>query len=172
MKKVIHPFETNIFFKRKFIKGGLYMKKSKWLSYFLKILWVVGLIILTIISFDYENQMHQTASETFNLIPVIWSKLFISIIFGLYFSLIFVKKWLFSINSSLLWCVAIPCITLSFAFPIFVTLSSTDYLPEIISSTPISSGLQKIYSTNVFGIIAGLTIILSLFNTQPNNKNQ
>jgi hypothetical protein len=148
------------------------MKKSNWLSYFLKILWVVGLIILAIISFNYENQIQQTASETYNFIPVIWSKLFISIIFGLYISLVFVKKWSFSINPSLLWCVAIPCIILSFAFPIFVTLSSVDYLPEIITSSPISSGLQKIYSTNVFGIIAGLTIILSLFNAQPNNKNQ
>src|SRR3954471_22546593 len=148
------------------------MKKSNWLSYFLKILWFVGLIILAIISFNYENQIQQTASETYNFIPVIWSKLFISIIFGLYISLVFVKKWSFSINPSLLWCVAIPCIILSFAFPIFVTLSSVDYLPEIITSSPISSGLQKIYSTNVFGIIAGLTIILSLFNAQPNNKNQ
>jgi hypothetical protein len=52
------------------------MKKSNWLSYFLKILWVVGLIILAIISFNYENQIQQTASETFNFIPVIWSLYF------------------------------------------------------------------------------------------------
>ena len=148
------------------------MKKSNWLSYFLKILWVVGLNILAIISFNYENQIQQTASETFNFIPVIWSKLIISIIFGLYISLVFVKKWSFSINPSLLWCVAIPCILLSFSFPIFATLSSADYLPELITSSPIFSGIQKIYSTDVFGIIAGLTIILSLFNAQSNNKNQ
>ena len=148
------------------------MKKSNGLSYFLKILWVVGLIILAIISFNYENQLRQTATETFNFIPVIWSKLFISILFGLYISLLFVKKWSFNINLSLLWCVAIPCILLSFAFPLFVSLSSVNYLPEMIISSPISSGLQKIYSTNIFGIIAGLTMILSLFNAQPNNKNQ
>ena len=148
------------------------MKKSNGLSYFLKILWVVGLIILAIISFNYENQLRQTATETFNFIPVIWSKLFISILFGLYISLLFVKKWSFNINLSLLWCVAIPCILLSFAFPLFVSLSSVNYLPEMIISSPISSGLQKIYSTNIFGIIAGLTMILGLFNAQPNNKNQ
>ena len=148
------------------------MKKFNGLSYFLKILWVVGLIILAIISFNYENQLQHTATETYNFIPVIWSKLFMSIIFGLYISLLFVKKWSFNINPSLLWCVALPCIILSFAFPILVILSSVDRLPEMITSSPISSGLQKIYSTNIFGIIAGLTIILSLFNAQPNNKNQ
>lgn len=142
------------------------------LTYFLIIVWFVGLIILAIISINYENQLQLTTTETFNFIPVIWSKLFISIIFGLYISLVFVKKWSFSINPSLIWCVAIPCIILSFAFPIFVTLSSVDNLPEMITNSPISSGLQKIYSTNIFGIIAGLTIILSLFNAQPNNKNQ
>ena len=148
------------------------MKKSNGLSYFLKFFWVVGLIILAIISFNYENQLQHTATETFNFIPVIWSKLFMSIVFGLYISLLFVKKWSFNINPSLLWCVAGPCIILSLAFPILVTLSSVNSLPEMITSSPISSGLQKMYSTNIFGIIAGLTIILSLFNAQPNNKNQ
>lgn len=147
------------------------MKKSCWISYLLKTFWVIGLIILAIISFNYENQIQQTSRETFNFIPFIWSKQFISIIFGLYISLIFVKKWSFSVNPPLLWCVAIPCLIISFAFPIVVTLSSVNYLPEIIANSPISFGLQKIFSTNVFGIIAGLTMILSLFNAQPNNKN-
>ena len=97
------------------------MKKSNGLSYFLKILWVVGLIILAIISFNYENQLQQTATETFNFILVIWSKLFMSIIFGLYISLLFVKKWSFNINPSLLWCVALPCIHS------FVCLSDISY---------------------------------------------
>lgn len=169
--EVINHFETNKLFKHKLIKGGVYMKKTYWISYLLYTLWVIGLIILAIISVNYENQIQQTSRETFNLIPVIWSKLFISIIFGLYISLVFVKKWSFSINPPMLWCVAIPCIIISFAFPIVATFSSVNYLPEILASSPISFGLQKIFSTNVFGIIAGLTIILSLFNAQPNNKN-
>lgn len=148
------------------------MKKSNWLSYFLKILWVVGLIILVIISFNYENQIKQNASETFNLIPVILSKIIISIIFGLYISLVFVKKWSFSINLSLLWCVAIPCMLLSFANPILSTLSSFDSLPENIGSSPIFFWVLAISSSDMFGIIAGLTIILSLFDTQPDNKNK
>ncbi|MGG0656991.1 hypothetical protein [Rummeliibacillus pycnus] len=74
----------------------MFIKKSNWLSYFWKFLWVVGLIFLSNLSFNYENQIQQTARETFSLIPVIWSKLFISILFGLYISLIFVKKWSFN----------------------------------------------------------------------------
>lgn len=146
------------------------MASSNPLFYFWKILWVVGLIILSIISFNYENQLQQTASETFNSIPVIWSNLFISIIFGLYISLIFVKKWSFNINLSLLWCVTIPCMLISFAYPILATLSSTESLPENIASSSISFLLLKIYSSDVFGIITGLTLILSFF-AQPRMKN-
>ena len=100
------------------------MKKSNGLYYFLKILWVVGLIILAMISFNYENQLQQTATETFNFIPVIWSKLFMSIIFGLYISLLFVKKWSFNINPSLLWCVAMPCSILCWSSDISYTFIS------------------------------------------------
>lgn len=142
------------------------MKNSNRLFYFWKILWFVGLIIIAIISVNYENQFHQTASETFNFIPVIWSKLYISIIFGLYISLVFVKKWSINIDPSLLWCVAIPCMLLSFSYPILATLSSTGSLPENIASSSISFLLLKIYSSEVFGIITGLTLILSFF-AQP-----
>ena len=148
------------------------MRNSKWVPYLLKILWVVGLIVLAIISYDYEIQISQTASETFNFIPVFWSKPVISILFGLYISLIFVKRWSFRINPSLLWGIAIPCILLTFAFPILVSLSSAGYLSETIASSPIASSLPKVYASNVFGLIAGLSIILSLFHDQPNHKNR
>lgn len=146
--------------------------KSKWLSYILKILWVVGLILLAIISFNYQNQIQQTASETFNMVPTIWIEPLISIIFGFYISFIVVKKWSLSVNLSLLWCVAIPCLILTLSLPILVTLSSVNYFSEIPITASFSFGLQKIYSTNAFGIIAGLTIILSLFNSKANNQNQ
>lgn len=146
------------------------MKESIWFSYFLKFIWTVGLIVFAILSIDYEYQLKQTATETFKFIPLIWSKLIISIVFGLYFSLLFVKKWSIRINPSLLWCVAIPCIILSFAFPILVSLSSAGQLPADIASSPIPSWLQSIYSTNLFGILAGLTLILSFFNAQPTSK--
>ena len=131
-----------------------------------KILWVVGLIILSIISYNYDIQLKQTASETFNFIPVIWYKQIISIIFGFYLSFILVKKWSLNLNPSLLWCVAIPCTLLSFGYPILATLSSIDSLPEFIATSSISMWLLKIFSSDAIGIIAGLTIILSFFNAK------
>jgi predicted small integral membrane protein len=92
------------------------MEKSNWVSYFKKLVWVIGLIILIIISFKYENQIQQTANEQFNFLPVIWTKLFISLLFGLYISLVLVKNWSISINSSLLWCVAVPCLVVTFQY--------------------------------------------------------
>lgn len=144
--------------------------KSKWLSYILKILWVVGLILLAIISFNYQNQIQP--SETFNMVPTIWTEPLISIIFGFYISFIVVKKWSLSVNLSLLWCVAIPCLILTLSLPILVTLSSVGYFNTIPITASFSFALQKIHSTNAFGMIAGLTIILSLFNSKANNQKQ
>lgn len=142
------------------------MEKSNWVSYFKKLVWVIGLIILIIISFKYENQIQQTANEQFNFPPVIWTKLIISLLFGLYISLVLVKSWSISINSSLLWCVAVPCLVVTISFPILVTLAAADHLPDMISGSPILIDLQKIYSTNILGITAGLTMMISLFNNQ------
>ena len=143
------------------------MEKSNWAPYFKKLVWVIGLIILAIICFNYESQIQQTANEQFNFIPVIWTKLIISLIFGLYISLLLVKNWSIRINSSLLWCVAVPCLLLTIAVPILVTLAAADRLPDMISSSPILMELQKTYSINILGFTAGLTTLISLFNNHP-----
>ncbi|MDF2902990.1 MAG: hypothetical protein K0S25_628 [Bacillus sp. (in: firmicutes)] len=147
------------------------MKKSKWSSYFWKILWVGGFIIFVEISSDLNSQIQLTANETYNLLPVLWFNLFSSIAFGLYISILFVKKWSFKINFPLLLCVSIPCILLSFAYPILATLSSFESLPENIANSTISFWLLKIFSSDVVGIIAGLTIILSVFDVQLKSEN-
>ncbi|RKD26509.1 hypothetical protein BEP19_16870 [Ammoniphilus oxalaticus] len=132
--------------------------------YIRKILWLVGLIILSIISLNFENQLKQTASETFDTLSVFWSKPIISVLFGFYVSLIFVKKWSININLSLLWCVAIPCTLVSFGYPILATLSSIGLLPENIESSPVPFWLLKLFLFDVFGIITGLTLILGFFS--------
>ena len=97
------------------------MKKSKWVSYLLKILWVIGLIVLAMISYNYEIQISQTASETYNFIPVFGSKPVISILFGLYTSLIFVKRWSLRIKS-------IFIMVYSYAlYPSFICLSNIGF---------------------------------------------
>lgn len=142
------------------------MGKASWAPYVKKLLWVIGLIILASICFHFDNQIQQKANEQFNFIPVIWTKLFISLMFGLYLSLILVKRWSISINSSLLWCVAVPCLLLSISFPVLVTLEAAGHLPDVISSSPVIMELQKIFSTNILGVTAGLTMIISFFGNQ------
>lgn len=149
------------------------MKRNNWLSYFWKVLWIIGLILLAKISFNYEIKVKQSADATFDLIPMIWSKVIISIVFGLYLSIIFVKKWSFNINSSLLWCVSIPSLLLTFIYPITATLASFNNLPEVIANSSILYWLINVTSSsNVFGIVAGLSLILSLFNDSRSSKNQ
>ena len=77
------------------------MKNSKWTSSFWKIIWVFGLIIIAIISSNIVNHFKQMASETFNLLPLLWSNLFVSIIFGIYIALILVKKWSLNLDPTL-----------------------------------------------------------------------
>ena len=145
------------------------MKNSKWTSYFWKIFWVVGLIIMAIISSNIVNHFKQVASETFNLFPFLWSSLLVSIIFGIYIALIFVKKWSLNLNPTLLWCVTIPCTLISFFYPILATLGSKF---ENLTFSFIPYWLIRISTLEVFGIIAGLTLILSIFDTQSKGDNQ
>lgn len=141
------------------------MLKSNGSSYFWKILWIVGLILLAKFNFSFEMQAKQSASESFHYLPVIWANAISSLLFGLYISLIFVKKWSFHLNPSLLWCVTIPSLFLSLVAPLFATLSSFKVLPDNIAGSSIFYWLINVTSsTNIFGIVAGLSIILSFFN--------
>ncbi len=138
------------------------MKKFNWLTYFWKIIWVVGLIILSNLSIYFDNYAKQIANDTFTFIPLLWTYSIISLIFGIYVSLIFVKKWSFKINHSLLWCVSIPCLLISFCYPIISILGSI----EGVSFSFIPNWLIRITSLEVFGIIAGMTLTLSIFKSK------
>ncbi|MGE7093589.1 hypothetical protein ACQKII_19460 [Lysinibacillus sp. NPDC048646] len=140
------------------------MKSSMWLVYGRKFFWLIGLILLVMLCSNIEKIIQQTVSETFNFMPVIWSNPIIAVIIGFYISLIIVKKWSFNINPSLLWCVAIPCMLLTFAYPVFASLASIESYQLDIKNPIIINWLLQIYSTDVFGIIAGMTVILSIFS--------
>lgn len=137
------------------------MEKFKSQEYLLKILWVIGLTILAVINYNVINQLSLTAQATFNHFLVIWARPILSIIFGLYLSLIFIKKWSININASLLWCVAVPCLLLSFLYPLLVTASTNN--PGLFLTSFINFLIYTIYHSNIFGVVAGLTFILSLF---------
>lgn len=138
--------------------------------YFKKIIWAVGLVILVNLSLDFRIQIQQTAQENFNAVPLFWFDVINSILFGLYISLLLVKKWSIKINHSLLWCVAVPCLLLLLIYPTLSTLASYELLPESFSYTFISTWLFKTAMSTpiVVGIVAGMTMTLSLFNNHSN----
>ncbi len=144
------------------------MKESKWTPYFWNLSWVVGLIILAIINLNILNPFKQIANDTFNLIPLLWANLLVSIIFGIYISLIFIKRWRLNFNSALFWGISVPSILISFSYPILATFSS---IFDNLTFSFIPYWLIKISNLGVFGNIAGLTLILSIFNTQSQDKN-
>jgi hypothetical protein len=137
--------------------------------YFLKIIWLIGFIILVVGSSDFKNHIQQTGKETFNMIPVLWSIPFISIVVGCYISILFVKRWTFKLNLPLLLCVSLPCILLAFAYSILATFTSFGSVPILVVSSNLSFLLVKIFSADVVGIVAGLTLILSILNGKSEN---
>ncbi len=122
-----------------------------WSTYIWKLIWIIGLFLLTIISFDIKNQIKNSShydmiSWTSSIIPFIW---------GIYLSLIFIKKWSIKINLPLLICIFIP----SFLFSLIPPLTST-----LSISFPIGLWFLKAFNSNLIEIVAGLTFMLSIFN--------
>ena len=136
------------------------MKKLS--PYLWKLAWVVGLFLLVIISFDIENQIDSYSSSTFDIIPKVWANFFIHFIWGIYLSLIFIKKWTFQVNLPLLICIFLPCILFSLNFPI-ITLTSL--------GIPLGGWTIKVITSGLIEIVAGLTLMLSIFNNKKSDSN-
>lgn len=124
---------------------------KKWSTYIRKLIWVIGLLLLAIISFDIKDQIkngvnYDMISWTSSIIPFIW---------GIYLSLILIKKWSIKINPPLLICIFIP----SFLFSLIPPLTSS-----LSISIPIGMWFLKALNSNLIEIVAGLTFMLSIFN--------
>lgn len=142
----------------------------KGISYFMKIIWVIGLIILVNLNLFFSNQLLETANAEFNPVPVLWFDVIFPILLGIYIALLLVKKWSININPALLWCVAAPCLLLLLTYPTLATLSTLEILPESFSYEFTLTWLFKatISTPTVFGIVAGITLTLSLFSNHLN----
>ncbi|MCM3388296.1 hypothetical protein M3649_09135 [Ureibacillus chungkukjangi] len=141
----------------------------KWSGYLWKLGWLVGLIILTIIVFNIENQIQRHVADTFDATYMYWSKPIIALIYGLYISLILVRKWTINLNPSLFWCVFIPNIVLAFAVPLWSFVLKIEIPSNNIAIT-IYTWLNRMYTSNLFGIIAGSSLILSIFNCATKSR--
>ncbi|WP_336825056.1 hypothetical protein [Sporosarcina sp. USHLN248] len=131
----------------------------KWSTYIWKLIWVIGLFLLTIISFDSINQIKNTPYFDINS----WASSVIPFIWGIYLSLIFINKWSIKINPPLFVCVFIPCFLFSLIPPLTSTLSI---------SFPIGMWFLKVFSSNLIEIVAGLTFMLSIFNDTKIGANK
>ncbi|WP_019241022.1 MULTISPECIES: hypothetical protein [Bacillus] len=109
----------------------------------MKILWVIGFIIFITNYMNYDMKVNNYASETFSVNAIVWYHLIASILFGFYLSLLFVKKWSFTFNPSLFWCVTIAGMLLLFSYPILTTFASFDSLPEILNNIRLPFWLLK-----------------------------
>ncbi|MEK4486100.1 hypothetical protein MHH81_10990 [Psychrobacillus sp. FSL H8-0484] len=127
---------------------------KKWSTYIWKLIWVIGLFLLTIISYDTKNQIKD--SFTFHSEMIYWTRFIILFIWGIYLSLIFIKKWSFKINLPLLTCIFIPCFFFSLIMPLSATFS--------ISFSTGGMWLVKVLISNLIEIVAGLTFMLSIFS--------
>lgn len=147
---------------------------GKFSPYFWKTIWVIGLIVFINFSLNFENKVQQTAMTEYNLIPVWWFEVVHPLLFGFYLSLLFVKKWSVKVNLSLLWCVAMPSFVLLCSYPLLATLSTFGIMPDKILNLSISTWVFKAFVSYsyVFGMIAGLTIMLSFFSTHPTKSRK
>ncbi|MEK4423614.1 hypothetical protein [Solibacillus sp. FSL K6-1523] len=147
---------------------------GKYSPYFWKIIWVIGLIVFIKFSLNFENQMQQTAMAEYNPIPVWWYDVVHPILFGFYLSLLFVKKWSVKINLSLFWCVSMPSFVMLCGYPLLATLSMLGILPDKMLNFSIYTWVLKAFVSYsyVFGMIAGLTIMLSFFSTHPTKSRK
>ncbi|QCJ44796.1 hypothetical protein FAY30_24535 [Bacillus sp. S3] len=137
----------------------------------LKLLWVAGLVGFLLIVYQLERTIKQTVGETFNVLPLFWFDSMVPFLFGVYISLLFVKVWSFKINTSLLLCITLPCLIISFYSPIVFTLVSTTTFSSFFSNDPLPLWLFKINSSSIIPIVAGLTFIVGLFQTTQPSKN-
>lgn len=140
------------------------------ISYFKKTIWVIGFIILVNLSLDFSTQLRETANAEFNPVPVLWFDVIAPILLGIYIAILLVKKWSININHALLWCVAAPCLLLLLTYPTLATLSTYEILPESFSYEFTINWLFKatVSTPIVFGIVAGMTLTLSLFSNHSN----
>ena len=137
------------------------MGESRKSLYLQKLVWVVGLILLAYLSLFVENYFREIAKDTFNPASLIWSDSIIPFGLGIYLSFLFIKKLSLNVDITLLSIVCIPSFLISFCYPILIMFDNWG-----ISSSFIPYWIIRISTMDVFGIIAGLTLMLSIFTNQ------
>lgn len=134
-----------------------------WSTWIMKLLWFAGLLGLLYISNYFELIVKQKVNATFITLPLIWFYSIVPFIFGVYISLLFVKKWLFIMKKQLFLCVTVPCLIISFYYPIAATFFPNAPFPFVYwIINPNSAGIAS--------LVAGLTFILAFFGVNQESS--
>lgn len=146
------------------------MKNTKKAVYYWRILWLIGLLILGNIKLHYTTLIRR---------DFYWVEPFLAMMLGLYIALIFVKKWSIQIKPALLWCIAIPCILLRVIVPLFLVLDTSSSIEALLPTKiqllllpVIFYVISPIVGEDVFGIVGGLTLMISIFQTHLYDGNE
>lgn len=126
---------------------------------FAKISWMIGFLLVIFGSTTINNQAKAYASATYNLAPYLWVSAITSIIIGAYIALLFLKRVKLQFNPGLFVCVTIPCLALTLYYPILA------FTPAFIENLEFLAlpQLLGLTSETIFGVVAGLTLVLSVF---------
>ncbi|MCH7323411.1 hypothetical protein LZ480_16165 [Solibacillus sp. MA9] len=124
-----------------------------------KISWMIAFLLVVYGSIIINNQAKAFSSATYNLTPYLCASAITSIIIGSYIALLFLKQLKLQFNTSLFVCVTIPCLVLTLYYPVLVIAQT--FLENFQFLVP--HQLVRLTSENIFGVVAGLTLVLSVF---------
>ncbi|WP_342511662.1 hypothetical protein MKY34_14190 [Sporosarcina sp. FSL K6-1522] len=136
-----------------------------------RLLWTAGLFGLLLIGVKLEIMIKQSFEISFTVLPLFWFQAIAPLLLGVYTSLLFVTIKSFRLQLPLLLCVTLPCLLISFYMPIaFMIVSAMSSSPENFS-VPIPFWMLTINSFGIVPVVAGLTLVMSLFGTPGNQSN-
>lgn len=143
---------------------------TNWSAVVFTIIWMIGLFALVLIGYHYEQIVRENTSYTFSMVPELWFYSSVPFLFGVYFSLLFIKEWSFNMNATLLLCVSLPCLLLSFYSPFAYTFVSITTPTPSSFSVPIPFWIYKLNEFGIVPIVAGFTLITGLFGTEKPSR--
>lgn len=143
---------------------------NRWSTFAVKLIWVVGLIVLVLLCYHWEQMLKQQVQTTYDVLPLFWFNSFAPFFIGMYTAPLFIKRWSFTLNTPLILCVTAPCLIFSFYDPMISTLTAKGvFLPSFFSAD-LTFWLLSINSYGIVPLVAGCTLIYGLFGVASKSK--
>lgn len=105
--------------------------RATWSQFVLKFIWLLGLVLLTYLTFVYEQSIKAYVSSTYNSIPLLWFWAGSMFLIGMYLALLFVRSWTFQVNLPILLCVCFPSLLLTLCAPLNDVIGSSFFFDAL-----------------------------------------